>query len=139
MTAITAREQAEIDRANASGAQPVVFVHGLWLLPNSWDNWRSYFEGLGFVTLAPGWPDDPATVDAARRNPSVFAHKSVRDITEHYAEIIRALDRKPIVIGHSFGGLITQQLAGMGLAKAAVAIDPAPHRGVLALPILALR
>ncbi|BBX35768.1 hypothetical protein MMAG44476_11014 [Mycolicibacterium mageritense DSM 44476 = CIP 104973] len=139
MSVITPREQAEIDRANASDAQPVVFVHGLWLLPDSWDNWRSYFEDRGFVTLAPGWPGDPVTTAEARRDPSVFAHKGVGDITEHYADVIRALDRKPIIIGHSFGGLITQKLAGMGLATAAVAIDPAPFRGVLPLPLSALR
>ncbi|OKH70655.1 alpha/beta hydrolase [Mycobacterium sp. SWH-M3] len=139
MSVITPREQAEIDRANASDAQPVVFVHGLWLLPDSWDNWRSYFEDRGFVTLAPGWPDDPATTAEARRDPSVFAHKGVGGITEHYADVIRALDRKPVIIGHSFGGLITQKLAGMGLATAAVAIDPAPFRGVLPLPLSALR
>lgn len=139
MTTITPRERAEIDRANAAGTQPVVFVHGLWLLPNSWDGWRALFEDQGFATLAPGWPDDPATVTEARRDPSVFARKGVGDITAHYAEIIRALDRKPIVIGHSFGGLITQKLAGMGLAKVAVAIDPAPGRGVLPLPLSALR
>lgn len=138
-TTITPREQAEIDRANTSGAQPVVFVHGLWLLPTSWDNWRALFEEQGFVALAPGWPDDPATVAHARREPSVFAHKTVGEITEHYAEVIRALDRKPIVIGHSFGGLITQKLAGMGLAAVSVAIDPAPFRGVLPLPLSALR
>ncbi|SHX03972.1 lysophospholipase [Mycobacteroides abscessus subsp. abscessus] len=139
MSTITAREQAEIDRANASTAQPVVFVHGLWLLPNSWNDWRTYFEEQGFVTLAPGWPDDPATTAEARRGPSVFAHKSVGQVTEHYVDVIRALDRKPIIIGHSFGGLITQKLAGLGLAKVAVAIDPAPFRGVLPLPLSALR
>lgn len=136
---ITPNEQADIDRANRSGRQPVVFVHGLWLLPNSWDNWRTMFEEHGFVTLAPGWPDDPATVADARRDPSVFARKTVGDITQHYVEVISALDRKPIVIGHSFGGLITQKLAGLGLAEVAVAIDPAPFRGVLPLPISALR
>lgn len=139
MTTITAREQAEIDAANRSGAQPVVFVHGLWLLPDSWDNWRSLFEENGFVTLAPGWPDDPAGTAEARRDPSVFAGKGVAAITEHYADVIRALDRKPIIVGHSFGGLITQKLAGLGLAKVAVAIDPAPFRGVLPLPLPALR
>ncbi|MCX8561219.1 alpha/beta hydrolase [Mycolicibacterium mucogenicum] len=139
MSTITAREQAEIDRANAATAQPVVFVHGLWLLPNSWNDWRTYFEEQGFVTLAPGWPDDPATTAEARRDPSVFAHKSVGQVTAHYADVIRALDRKPIVIGHSFGGLITQKLAGLGLAEVAVAIDPAPFRGVLPLPVSALR
>ncbi|MGB8403740.1 MAG: alpha/beta hydrolase [Mycobacterium sp.] len=139
LTTITPREQAEIDRANNSGQQPVVFVHGLWLLSTSWNNWRAMFEEHGFATLAPDWPDDPATVSEARRDPSVFAHKSVGDITQHYADVIGALDRKPIVIGHSFGGLIAQKLAGLGLAKVAVAIDPAPFRGVLPLPISALR
>jgi len=139
MSTITTREQADIDRANTSAAQPVVFVHGLWLLPNSWNDWRIYFEEQGFVTLAPGWPDDPATTAEARRDPSVFAHKSVGQITEHYVDVIRALDRKPIIIGHSFGGLITQKLAGLGLAEVAVAIDPAPFRGVLPLPLSALR
>lgn len=136
---ITRTEQADIDRANRTGRQPVVFVHGLWLLPNSWDSWRTLFEEQGFVTLAPGWPDDPATVEDARRDPSVFARKSIGDITQHYVDVIGALDRKPIVIGHSFGGLITQKLAGLGLAKVAVAIDPAPFRGVLPLPLSALR
>ncbi|WP_166908769.1 alpha/beta hydrolase [Mycobacterium sp. DL440] len=139
MTTITARELAELQRANASDAQPVVFVHGLWLLPSSWDTWRALFEDRGYVTLAPGWPDDPESVADARRDPSVFARKTVAEITEHYAEVIRELDRKPIIIGHSFGGLITQKLAGLGLSKAAVAIDPAPGRGVLPLPVSALR
>jgi pimeloyl-ACP methyl ester carboxylesterase len=139
MTTITAREQAEVERANRSGAQPVVFIHGLWLLPDSWDNWRGLFEENGFVTLAPGWPDDPAGTAEARRDPSVFAGKGVAAITEHYADVIRSLDRKPIIIGHSFGGLITQKLAGLGLATVAVAIDPAPFRGVLPLPLSALR
>lgn len=138
-TTITPREQADIDRANSSGQQPVVFVHGLWLLPTSWSDWRALFEEHGFATLAPGWPDDPATVAEARRDPSVFARKSVGEITQHYADVIRALDRKPIVIGHSFGGLIAQKLAGRGLAEVAIAIDPAPFRGVLPLPVSALR
>lgn len=139
MTTITPRELAELRRANASDAQPVVFVHGLWLLPSSWDAWRALFEDRGYVTLAPSWPDDPETVAEARRVPSVFAGKTVAGITEHVADVVRQLDRKPIVIGHSFGGLITQKLAGQGLAKAAVAIDPAPGRGVLPLPVSALR
>lgn len=138
-TTITPREQADIDRANSSGQQPVVFVHGLWLLPTSWSDWRALFEEHGFVTLAPGWPDDPATVAEARRDPSVFARKSLGEITQHYADVSRALDRKPIVIGHSFGGLIAQKLAGRGLAEVAIAIDPAPFRGVLPLPVSALR
>ena len=139
MSTVTATEQAEVDRANESGSQPVVLVHGLWLLPSSWQPWRDLAEERGYVALAPGWPDDPATVEQARANPKVFAGKSVGDVTDHYADVIRRLTRKPVVIGHSFGGLITQKLAGMGLATAAVAIDPAPFRGVLPLPVSALR
>ena len=136
---LTEREQAEVEAANASGRQPVVFVHGLWLLPSSWDAWRAHFEDLGYATLAPAWPDDAETVEQARANPDAFAGKSVGQVTDHVAEVIRLLHRKPIVIGHSFGGLITQKLAGMGLATAAVAIDPAPFRGVLPLPLSALK
>ena len=137
--ALTEREQAEIDHANESGRQPVVFVHGLWLLASSWDPWRALFEERGYAALAPGWPDDPATVAEAREHPEVFAGKSVGQVTDHFAEAIAGLTRKPIVIGHSFGGLITQKLAGQGLAAGSVAIDPAPFRGVLPLPISSLR
>jgi pimeloyl-ACP methyl ester carboxylesterase len=136
---VTARESAEVDRANASGRQPVVFVHGLWLLPSSWDPWRDLFEERGYTTLAPGWPDDPETVEEARAHPETFAGKSVGVITDHVADVIAALSRPPVIIGHSFGGLITQKLAGRGLARASVAIDPAPFRGVLPLPVSALR
>jgi len=139
MSVITEREHAEIDRANASGAIPVVFVHGLWLLPGSWDPWRALFEERGYTTLAPGWPDDPATVAEARQEPGVFAGKSIGDITEHYCQIIGRLEKKPAVVGHSFGGLITQKLAGMGLCAASVAIDPGPIRGVLPLPLSSLK
>ena len=139
MSTITATEQAEIDHANESGRQPVVFVHGLWLLPSSWQAWRSWRRSVGTSRSAPGWPDDPATVQEGRTNPSAFAGKSVGAITDHFAEVIRGLDRKPVVMGHSFGGLITQKLAGLGLAVASVAIDPAPFRGVLPLPVSALR
>lgn len=136
---ITTREQNEIDAANASGRRPVVFVHGLWLLPNSWADWQEYFAAAGYATLTPGWPDDPETTEEALANPSVFAGKSVQGITDHIAAVIRKLDRKPIIIGHSFGGLITQKLAGMGLAAASVAIDPGPTKGVLPLPFSALK
>ena len=139
MAAITAREQREIDQANASGKQPVVFVHGLWLLASSWDNWRALFEEQGFATLAPGWPDDPETVAEGRKHPENFAGKTVGAITAHFAGVIAKLQRKPIIIGHSFGGLITQKLAGLGHAVVAVAIDPAPFRGVLPLPLSALK
>jgi pimeloyl-ACP methyl ester carboxylesterase len=136
---ITASERGQVEAANASARQPVVFVHGLWLLPSSWAAWRAHFEGLGYATLAPSWPDDPESVDEARAKPELLAGKSVGQVTNHIADVIALLDRKPVIVGHSFGGLITQKLAGMGLAKAAVAIDPAPFRGVLPLPISALR
>ena len=124
----TAWERAEVDRANASGQRPVVFVHGLWLLASSWDPWREMFEAAGYTTLAPGWPDDPATVEEGRPHPELFAGKSVGAISDHYATVIGELKIKPIIIGHSFGGLITQRLAGQGLGVASVPIDPGPFR-----------
>ena len=139
MAVITAHEQEQISAANASGRTPVVFVHGLWLLPSSWDRWRSLFEEAGYSTLAPGWPDDPETVAEANANPEVFAGKSIKDVADHFDDVIRKLTRKPAIVGHSFGGLLTQILAGRGLSAASVAIDPAPFRGVLPLPISALR
>lgn len=139
MAGLTDRERQEIDRANGSGRTPVVFVHGLWLLPSSWDKWRALFEENGYTTIAPGWPDDPDTVAEAREHPEVFAKKSIKTVTDHYAEAIEALELKPAVVGHSFGGVITQILAGQGLSAASVAIDPAPFRGVLPLPPSALK
>jgi pimeloyl-ACP methyl ester carboxylesterase len=137
--AITDHESQQINRANASGLQPVVFVHGLWLLPSSWERWAALFEEAGYVALTPGWPDDPETVAEANANPGMFAHKTVGQVADHFEQIIRRLTKKPIIIGHSFGGLLAQILAGRGLAAATVAIDPAPFRGVLPLPISALR
>jgi pimeloyl-ACP methyl ester carboxylesterase len=116
-----------------------VFVHGLWLLPSSWDRWAAFFEEDDFVALTPGWPDDPLTVEDANAHPEAFAGKSIGDVAGHYESIITQLDHTPVIIGHSFGGLITQILAGRGLSAAAVAIDPAPFRGVLPLPISSLR
>jgi non-heme chloroperoxidase len=138
-TEITEHEAVEVEAANANGRTPVVFVHGLWLLPSSWDRWRAVFEEAGYATVAPGWPDDPETVDEANAEPEVFAKKTVGQVADHFADVIATLTAKPIVIGHSFGGLLTQILAGRGLSKASVAIDPAPFRGVLPLPISALR
>ena len=139
MTVLTIHEQQEIDRANTQGKQPVVFVHGLWLLPSSWDRWAGVFEEAGYTALSPGWPDDPDTVEEANANPEVFAHKTVGQVADHFADVIGKLAKKPAVIGHSFGGLLTQILAGRGLSAASVAIDPAPFRGVLPLPISALK
>jgi len=139
MTVLTNHEQQEIERANISGLQPVVFVHGLWLLASSWDNWRALFEEQGYTTLAPGWPDDPDTVEEAKGDPEVFAHKHIKQVTHHYVDAIRQLKRKPAVIGHSFGGLIAQMVADAGVVAVTVAIDAAPFRGVLPLPLSALK
>ncbi len=108
-------------------------------LPSSWDRWATLFEDNGYTTLMPGWPDDPETVGEAKAHPEVFAGKSIGQVADHFQAIIGGLGRKPAIIGHSFGGLLTQILAGRGLAAVSVAIDPAPFRGVLPLPISALR
>jgi pimeloyl-ACP methyl ester carboxylesterase len=136
---ITEYEALEVARANQDGRQPVVFVHGLWLLPSSWDRWAALFEEAGYVALAPGWPDDPDTVEEAAAHPEVFAHKTVGQVADHFDEVIRGLKKKPAVIGHSFGGLLAQIIAGRGLSAATVAIEPAPFRGVLPLPFSALK
>lgn len=139
MTDLTTHEQQEIERANNSGLQPVVFVHGLWLLSSSWNRWRTLFEEQGYTTLAPGWPDDPETVEEANEEPEVFAHKRINQVTQHYIDAIQQLTKKPAIVGHSFGGLIAQKLAGEGAAAVTVAVDPAPFRGVLPLPLSALK
>jgi non-heme chloroperoxidase len=136
---VTEHENEQIDRANETGLQPVVFIHGLWLLPSSWDRWATVFEEAGYTALSPGWPDDPGTVEEANAHPEVFAHKTVGQVADHFADVIGRLTKKPAVIGHSFGGLLSQIIAGRGLSAAAVAIDPAPFRGVLPLPISALK
>lgn len=139
MSTITADEEREIEAANESGRTPVVFVHGLWLLPSSWDRWAELFEHAGYAALTPGWPDDPDTVQQAREHPEVLAGKSIGEIADHYEAVIRKLKKKPVIIGHSTGALLTQILAGRGLAAASVAISPAPSRGVLPLPFSSLR
>ncbi len=137
--AITAHETEQIDNANATERTPVVFIHGLWLLPSSWDNWAALFEEAGYAPVTPVWPDDPETVEEARANPDVFANKTLGQIADHTVEVIGKLTRKPAVMGHSTGGLLAQIIAGRGLSAATVAIDPGPFRGVLPLPISALR
>jgi non-heme chloroperoxidase len=136
---ITEREAAQIARANESGRTPVIFIHGLWLLASSWQSWATLFEENGLSAVTPGWPDDPETVAEANAHPEVFAKKTVGQVADHMAEIARTLETKPAVVGHSFGGLLTQIVAGRGLSAVSVAIDPAPFRGVLPLPISALR
>ena len=139
MAPITERERQQVDQANASGRTPVVFIHGLWLLPSSWGRWASAFEEAGYTALTPGWPDDPETVEEANANPEVFAHKTVGQVADHVSAIVKEMKKKPAVIGHSFGGLLAQIVAGRGLAAVTVAIDPAPFRGVLPLPFSALK
>jgi non-heme chloroperoxidase len=136
---ITAHEGEQIARANAAGRTPVIFVHGLWLLPSSWDRWATAFEEAGYAALTPGWPDDPETVEEANAHPEVFARKTIGQVADHFEAVIGRLDRKPAVVGHSFGGLLAQILAGRGLSAATVALSPAPFRGVLPLPLSALR
>jgi non-heme chloroperoxidase len=129
----------QVERANSSGKQPVVFIHGLWLLASSWDRWAELFEAGGYAAVRPGWPGDPATVEEARAHPEVFAGKTVGRVADHIDRVVRRLKKKPAVVGHSFGGLLTQIIAGRGLSGASVAIDPAPFRGVLPLPFSALK
>jgi non-heme chloroperoxidase len=139
MGSISERENREIEAANASGNTPVIFIHGLWVLPSSWANWVEFFQQAGYAPLTPDWPDDPATVEEARANPRVLARKTLKQIADHTTQIINALDRKPVVMGHSTGGLLAQMLAGRGLSAATVAIDPGIFRGVLPLPASVLR
>ena len=139
MASISERERGEIEAANTSGRTPVVFIHGLWLLPNSWANWVDFFTQAGYAPLTPDWPDDPTTVEEARANPNVLAKKTLKQVADHTAEVISKLEKKPFVMGHSTGGLVAQMLAGRGLSAATVAIDPGPFRSVLPLPVSTLK
>jgi len=136
---ITSREATEIEAANASGKPTVVFIHGLWLLASSWNNWVDYFDKAGFATVALDWPGDPETVAQAHANPNTMAKKSITEVADRCQSVIEKLNVKPIIVGHSFGGLMAQILAARGHAKAAVAISPAPFRGVLPLPFSVLK
>jgi pimeloyl-ACP methyl ester carboxylesterase len=137
--AISERERAAIEKANSGERTPAVFLHGLWLLPSSWDNWAAMFEEAGYAAIAPDWPDDPETVEEARANPDVFAKKTLKMIADHTAEVIAALDREPAVLGHSTGGLLAQMIADRGISAVTVGVDPGPFRGVLPLPLSALK
>jgi pimeloyl-ACP methyl ester carboxylesterase len=129
----------QVAQANATGRVPVVFIHGLWLLPSSWDRWAAMFADAGYAPVSPGWPDDPDTVAEANAHPEVFAGKTVGAVADHYSQVIGTLTRRPAVIGHSFGGLLAQIVAGRGQSAATVAIDAAPFRGVLPLPLSSLK
>ena len=137
--ALTEKERQQVDAANSNGRTPVVFIHGLWVLASSWDNWAGLFEENGYAAVQPIWPDDPDTVEEANANPDVMAGKTLKQIADHTAEVIGELDKKPAVMGHSTGGLLAQMIADRGLSAATVAIDPGPFRGVLPLPVSALR
>jgi pimeloyl-ACP methyl ester carboxylesterase len=139
VASISERENREIEAANAAGDRPVVFIHGLWLLPSSWANWVDLFRQAGYAPVTPDWPDDPESVEQARADPDVLAKKTLKQVADHTSEIISALDEKPAVMGHSTGGLLAQMLAGRGLSAATVAIDPGVFRGVLPLPVSVLK
>ena len=137
--AVSERESEQIEAANTSGKTPVVFIHGLWLLPSSWNNWVDFFEENGYAGVTPDWPDDPETVEVARAEPEVLAKKTLKQIADHTSEVIGGLQQKPAVMGHSTGGLLAQIIADRGLSAVTVAIDPGPFRGVLPLPVSTLR
>src|SRR3954464_7687264 len=137
--AISDRESKQIEQANTSGRTPVVFIHGLWLLPSSWDNWAALFEEAGYAPVTPVWPDDPDTVEEARANPDVLAKKTLKQVADHTDDVIQGLIKKPAVMGHTTGGLLPQIIADRGRSAATVGIAPGPFRGVLPLPISALR
>jgi non-heme chloroperoxidase len=139
MSTLSERETEQVRRANESGRTPVVFIHGLWLLGGSWDRWSAVFEERGFSAVAADWPGDPASFEEAIAKPDTFAGKRLGEVADHLDEVVRTLEKKPAIVGHSFGGLLTLILAGRGLAAASVAISPAPFRGVLPLPLAALR
>lgn len=123
----------------APAGTPVVFVHGLWLHAGSWGAWVDLFREAGYSPQAPGWPGDSSTIEETRQEPERVAGFGLDEVVEHHARVISELDAKPIVIGHSFGGLIVQRLLGQNLAAAGVAIDPAPAKGIFYLPPSALR
>ena len=125
--------------SNSSTKNPIVFVHGLWLHGESWNNWLEFFRANGYEAVAASWPGDAENTEATRKNANAVAGFGVTEIADHIAKQLKAFDKKPILIGHSFGGLLVQNLLGRDLASAAVAIDPAPIKGVPELPLSTLK
>jgi pimeloyl-ACP methyl ester carboxylesterase len=120
-------------------ANPIIFIHGLWLHASSWTPWEDMFSQAGYTVSAPGWPGDQESVELARANPDAVANHGIDDVTKHYAAIIESLPSLPILIGHSFGGMIAEKLLGEDLGVAAIGIDAAQIKGVLPLPLSSLR
>ena len=118
---------------------PVLFIHGLWLHASSWESWADRFRAAGYDPSAPGWPGDSDTVEECRENPDAIANHGIDDVVAHFAAIIETLPSAPVLVGHSFGGMIAQKLLGQDRALAAVAIDAAQIKGVLPVPLSALR
>jgi alpha-beta hydrolase superfamily lysophospholipase len=123
----------------ASSADTIVLIHGLWLTPLSWEKWIDHYKSKGFNVLAPAWPGMEGDIEQVRHNTTPYERLGINEIADHYERIIRELDTPPIIMGHSFGGLITQVLLDRGLGAAGVAISPAPIKGILALPFSALK
>jgi non-heme chloroperoxidase len=136
---IARTELDDLERANKSGVTPVVLVHGLWMPAGSWLPWRGYLEEYGYATIAPRWPGELDSAEDARAHPDSLSGLGTRALVDHVAEVVAALDRTPVLIGHSLGGVIVQQLAGRGLARATVALGPSPFRGVRPLPLSTVR
>ena len=139
MTTGAAGAEGATGAAGGAGGRPVVFVHGLWLHASSWGPWVELFREKGYDPVAPGWPHEPDTVEGARANPEAVAGTGIDDVTNHVAAVVDALPAPPVLIGHSFGGLIVEKLLGTGRGAAGVAIDPAQIKGVLPLPLAQLR
>ena len=136
---MSASPSASPSASLSASPRPVVFIHGLWLHATSWDPWVTVFREAGYQPVAPGWPGEPPTVEAARADPEAVADVGIDDATGHFASIIDGLEQPPVIVGHSFGGLIAEKLLGEGRGAAAVAIDPAQIKGVLPLPLAQLR
>ncbi|WP_438482418.1 alpha/beta hydrolase [Oleiharenicola lentus] len=124
---------------NSPTSNTIVLIHGLWMTPQSWDNFRSRFEQRGYRVFTPAWPRLAGSVAEARLNPSALDGLGLREIADHYEKFIRTLDEAPILVGHSMGGLVVQMLLDRGVGAAGVAIEPGTPKGILRLPLTTLR